>query len=65
MNTSDYPKWIPATLYAIEGKTEKEQVEILLAKIAKIAYAMEGATARDFQRITGAPIEECSEALGF
>ncbi len=57
--------FLPETLKEIAGKTEKEKITILLEKLALIAIVLDQVTAEEIHAITGAPMEECSKALGF
>lgn len=65
MEPSQYPHWIPGALAAIEGKPATQQVEILLARLAKIAYVIDTATAREISSITGDSLENCQEIIKF
>ena len=57
--------FLPKTLQKIAGKTEKEQIKLLLDELALIAMVLDQVTPSEIHAITGAPMEECSNALNF
>ncbi len=65
MDAKYYPLWIPNTLASIEGKPAAEQVEILLARLAKMATVMDEVNLHDFENCTGDSLENCREILNF
>jgi len=65
MDPKHYPLWIPNTLASIEGKPAAEQVEILLARLVKMATVMDEVNIHSFQNCTGDSYENCREILNF